>query len=118
MASERTSRNGPMCWRYLPRSKRNSTPHILVNNAGMFFPAKFEELTKSSGTQFSTQTSVAVSISQTAAPMLRRSGQGRIVNSRRSRLLAWPATRTTCVSKAGVITADAVAWRAPSAGNT
>ena len=78
---------------------------ILVNNAGMFFPAKFEELTEEQwdrilGANLKSQ----FLCSQTAAPMLRRSGHGRIINfASLGGLLAWPAYTHYCVSKAGVI---------------
>ena len=78
---------------------------ILVNNAGMFFPAKFEELTED---QWDTILDVNLKsqflCSQMAAPMLRRSGHGRIINlASLGGLLAWPAYTHYCVSKAGVI---------------
>ena len=78
---------------------------ILVNNAGIFFPAKFEELTEEQwdrilGANLKSQ----YLCSQMAAPMLRKSGQGRIVNfASLGGLLAWPAYTHYCVSKAGVI---------------
>jgi NAD(P)-dependent dehydrogenase (short-subunit alcohol dehydrogenase family) len=78
---------------------------VLVNNAGMFFPAKFEELTEEQwdrilGANLKSQ----FLCSQTAAPMLRRSGDGRIINfASLGGLLAWPAYTHYCVSKAGVI---------------
>jgi NAD(P)-dependent dehydrogenase (short-subunit alcohol dehydrogenase family) len=78
---------------------------ILVNNAGMFFPAKFEELTEEQwdriqGTNLTSQ----FLCSQAAAPMLRRSGHGRIINfASLGGLLAWPDYTHYCVSKAGVI---------------
>jgi NAD(P)-dependent dehydrogenase (short-subunit alcohol dehydrogenase family) len=78
---------------------------ILVNNAGVFFPAKFEELTEGQwdgilGANLKSQ----FLCSQAAAPMLRRSGRGRIVNfASLGGLLAWPAYTHYCVSKAGVI---------------
>jgi len=78
---------------------------ILVNNAGIFFPAKFEELTEEQwdrilGANLKSQ----YLCSQMAAPMLRKSGHGRIVNfASLGGLLAWPAYTHYCVSKAGVI---------------
>jgi 3-oxoacyl-[acyl-carrier protein] reductase/pteridine reductase len=78
---------------------------ILVNNAGVFFPSKFEELTEEQwdgilGANLKSQ----FLCSQAAAPMLRRSGRGRIVNfASLGGLLAWPAYTHYCVSKAGVI---------------
>jgi NAD(P)-dependent dehydrogenase (short-subunit alcohol dehydrogenase family) len=78
---------------------------ILVNNAGMFFPAKFEELTEEQwDTILDTNLKSQFLCSQAAAPMLRRSGHGRIVNfASLGGLLAWPAYTHYCVSKAGVI---------------
>ena len=78
---------------------------ILVNNAGMFFPAKFEELTEEQWDRIlDTNLKSQFLCSQAAAPMLRRSGHGRIVNfASLGGLLAWPAYTHYCVSKAGVI---------------
>jgi NAD(P)-dependent dehydrogenase (short-subunit alcohol dehydrogenase family) len=78
---------------------------ILVNNAGMFFPAKFEELTEEQwDTILDTNLKSQFLCSQAAAPMLRRSGHGRIINfASLGGLLAWPVYTHYCVSKAGVI---------------
>jgi len=78
---------------------------ILVNNAGMFFPGKFDELTEEQwDTILDSNLKSQFLCSQTAAPMLRRSGQGRIINfASLGGLLAWPAYTHYCVSKAGVI---------------
>jgi NAD(P)-dependent dehydrogenase (short-subunit alcohol dehydrogenase family) len=78
---------------------------ILVNNVGMFFPAKFEELTEEQWDRIlNTNLKSQFLCCQAAAPMLRRSGQGRIVNfTSLGGLLAWPAYTHYCVSKAGVI---------------
>jgi 3-oxoacyl-[acyl-carrier protein] reductase/pteridine reductase len=78
---------------------------ILVNNAGMFFPAKFEELTEEQWDRIlNTNLKSQFLCSQAAAPMLRRSGRGRIINfASLGGLLAWPAYTHYCVSKAGVI---------------
>jgi len=78
---------------------------ILVNNAGIFFPAKFEELTEEQWDRIlDANLKSQFLCSQVAAPMLRRSGQGRIVNfASLGGLLAWPAYTHYCVSKAGVI---------------
>jgi NAD(P)-dependent dehydrogenase (short-subunit alcohol dehydrogenase family) len=78
---------------------------ILVNNAGMFFRAKFEELTEEQwDTILDANLKSQFLCSQTATPMLRRSGQGRIINfASLGGLLAWPAYTHYCVSKAGVI---------------
>jgi NAD(P)-dependent dehydrogenase (short-subunit alcohol dehydrogenase family) len=78
---------------------------ILVNNAGMFFPSKFEDLSEEQwDTILDTNLKSQFLCSQTAAPMLRRSGQGRIINfASLGGILAWPAYTHYCVSKAGVI---------------
>ena len=78
---------------------------ILVNNAGMFFPAKFEELTEEQWDAIlDANLKSQFLCSQAAAPMLRRSGHGRIINfASLGGLLAWPAYTQYCVSKAGVI---------------
>ncbi len=78
---------------------------ILVNNAGTFFPAKFEELTEEQWDSIlDTNLKSQFLCSQAAAPMLRRTGEGRIVNfASLGGLLAWPAYTHYCVSKAGVI---------------
>ena len=78
---------------------------ILVNNAGMFFPAQFEELTEEQwDTILDANLKSQFLCSQTAAPMLRRSGHGRIINfASLGGLLAWPAYTHYCVSKAGAI---------------
>ena len=78
---------------------------ILVNNAGMFFPARFEELTEEQwDTILDTNLKSQFLCSQAAAAMLRRGGQGRIINfASLGGLLAWPAYTHYCVSKAGVI---------------
>ena len=78
---------------------------ILVNNAGMFFSTKFEELTEEQWDRIlNTNLKSQFLCSQAAAPMLRRSGHGRIINfASLGGLLAWPAYTHYCVSKAGVI---------------
>jgi NAD(P)-dependent dehydrogenase (short-subunit alcohol dehydrogenase family) len=78
---------------------------ILVNNAGTFFPAKFEELTEEQWDRIlNTNLKSQFLCSQAAAPMLRRSRRGRIINfASLGGLLAWPAYTHYCVSKAGVI---------------
>ena len=78
---------------------------ILVNNAGAFFPAKFEELTEE---QWDRIMDINVKsqflCSQVAAPLLRKSGRGRIINlSSLGGLLPWPLYTHYCVSKAGSI---------------
>jgi 3-oxoacyl-[acyl-carrier protein] reductase/pteridine reductase len=78
---------------------------ILVNNAGMFFSAKFEDLTEEQwDTILDTNLKSQMLCAQAFAPMLRRSGEGRIINfASLGGLLAWPAYVHYCVSKAGVI---------------
>jgi NAD(P)-dependent dehydrogenase (short-subunit alcohol dehydrogenase family) len=78
---------------------------VLVNNAGMFFSAKFEDLTEEQWDLIqNTNLKSQFLCSQAAAPMLKRSGHGRIVNfASLGGLLAWPAYTHYCVSKAGVI---------------
>ena len=78
---------------------------ILVNNAGMFFPAKFGELTEEQWDRIlDINLKSQFLCSQLAAPMLRRSGHGHIINfASLGGLLAWPAYTHYCVSKAGVI---------------
>jgi NAD(P)-dependent dehydrogenase (short-subunit alcohol dehydrogenase family) len=78
---------------------------ILVNNAGMFFAAKFEELTEEQWDQImNTNLKSQFLSSQVAAPLLKRSGRGRIINlSSLGGLLAWPGYTHYCVSKAGSI---------------
>ena len=78
---------------------------ILVNNAGMFFAADFGELTEEQWDKI-----LAVNLksqflcAQAAAPLLKRSGRGRIVNiSSLGGILPWPKYTHYCVSKAGVI---------------
>jgi 3-oxoacyl-[acyl-carrier protein] reductase/pteridine reductase len=85
--------------------KEFSRLDILVNNAGMFFPAKFEELTEEQWDRIlDVNLKSQFLCSQAAASMLRRGGQGRIVNfASLGGLLAWPAYTHYCVSKAGVI---------------
>lgn len=78
---------------------------LLVNNAGVFFRAKFAELTEEQwdrilGANLKAQFLCA----QAAAPLMRRHGRGRIINiSSIGGLLAWPDYTHYCVSKAGVI---------------
>jgi len=78
---------------------------ILVNNAGIFFPAKFEQLTEDQwDTILDTNLKSQFLCAQAAAPLLKRTGRGRIINlSSLGGLLAWPLYTHYCVSKAGVI---------------
>lgn len=78
---------------------------LLVNNAGVFFPAKFAELTEE---QWDRAMNVNLKsqylCAQEAAPIMKKQGRGRIVNlSSAGGLLAWPAYTHYCVSKAGAI---------------
>jgi NAD(P)-dependent dehydrogenase (short-subunit alcohol dehydrogenase family) len=78
---------------------------ILVNNAGMFFAAKFENLTEEQWDRImDTNLKSQFLCSQVGAPLLKRSGHGKIINlSSLGGLLAWPAYTHYCVSKAGSI---------------
>ena len=78
---------------------------ILVNNVGVFFSAKFEDLTEEQwdeimGANLKSQ----VFCSQAAAAIMKRQGRGRIINlSSVGGLLPWPGFTHYCVSKAGSI---------------
>lgn len=78
---------------------------ILVNNAATFSSVKFEELTEEQwDNMLDSNLKSQFLCSQTAAPMLRRSEHGRIINfASLGGLLAWPSYTHYCVSKAGVI---------------
>jgi NAD(P)-dependent dehydrogenase (short-subunit alcohol dehydrogenase family) len=78
---------------------------ILVNNAGIFFPAKFEDLTEEQWDRIMNANLKSQFLcAQTAAPIMRRQGRGRIINlSSLGGLLAWPLYTHYCVSKAGTI---------------
>ncbi len=78
---------------------------ILVNNAGMFSPAPFEQLTEEQWDSIlDSNLKSQFLCSQAAAPLLKRSGRGAIINiSSIGGLLAWPKYTHYCVSKAGVI---------------
>jgi NAD(P)-dependent dehydrogenase (short-subunit alcohol dehydrogenase family) len=78
---------------------------ILVNNAGIFQNVPFDKITDEqwNGILAANLTSQFL-CSQIAAPLLKRSGRGRIVNlASLGGLLAWPSHTHYCVSKAGVI---------------
>ena len=78
---------------------------ILVNNAGIFQNVPFNQITDDqwNGILAANLTSQFL-CSQIAAPLLKRSGRGRIVNlASLGGLLPWPAHTHYCVSKAGVI---------------
>jgi NAD(P)-dependent dehydrogenase (short-subunit alcohol dehydrogenase family) len=78
---------------------------ILVNNAGVFFAAKFEELTDEQWDRIMNANLKSQFLcAQAAAPIMKRQGRGRIINiSSLGGLLPWPAYTHYCVSKAGVI---------------
>ncbi len=78
---------------------------ILVNNAGMFQNVPFEQITDAQWNGIlATNLTSQFLCAQTAAPLLRKSGRGRIVNlASLGGLLAWPGHTHYCVSKSGVI---------------
>jgi len=78
---------------------------ILVNNTGMFFEAKFEELTDEQWDRImNTNLKSQFLCAQAAAPIMKRQGRGRIINlTSLGGILAWPAYTHYCVSKAGAI---------------
>jgi NAD(P)-dependent dehydrogenase (short-subunit alcohol dehydrogenase family) len=78
---------------------------LLVNNTGMFFGAKFEELTELQWDRImNTNLKSQFLCSQAAAPIMKRRGRGRIINlSSLGGLLPWPLYTHYCVSKAGCI---------------
>lgn len=78
---------------------------ILVNNAGIFQHVPFNEITDDQWNGIlTTNLTSQFMCSQTAAPLLKRSGRGRIINlASLGGLLAWPGYTHYCVSKAGVI---------------
>ncbi len=78
---------------------------LLVNNAGIFFRAKFAEVTEEQWDRILDANLKAQFLcAQAAAPLMKRHGRGRIINiSSIGGLLAWPDYTHYCVSKAGVI---------------
>jgi 3-oxoacyl-[acyl-carrier protein] reductase/pteridine reductase len=78
---------------------------ILINNAGMFQHVPFDEITDAQWNGIiATNLTSQFLCAQTAAPLLRKSGRGRIVNlASLGGLLAWPGYIHYCVSKAGVV---------------
>ncbi len=85
--------------------KEFSRMDIVVNNAGAFFAAKFEELTDE---QWDGILDINLKsqflCAQAAAPIMKRQGRGRIVNiSSLGGMLPWPSFTHYCVSKAGSI---------------
>jgi len=78
---------------------------ILVNNAAVFSPTVLQEATEDQWDHVVDSNAKAQFFcAQRAAPLLTRSGRGRIVNfASLGGLLAWPKYTAYCVSKAGVI---------------
>jgi NAD(P)-dependent dehydrogenase (short-subunit alcohol dehydrogenase family) len=78
---------------------------ILVNNAAIFFQAKFEELTDQQWNSIlDSNLKSQFLCAQAAAPIMKKQGRGRIINiSSIGGLLAWPGFTHYCVSKAGSI---------------
>jgi NAD(P)-dependent dehydrogenase (short-subunit alcohol dehydrogenase family) len=78
---------------------------ILVSNAGVFFEAKFEELTDEQWDGIlDANLKSQFLCAQVAAPIMKRQGRGRIINiSSLGGLLPWPSYTHYCVSKAGSI---------------
>jgi NAD(P)-dependent dehydrogenase (short-subunit alcohol dehydrogenase family) len=78
---------------------------ILVNNVGIFFAAKFQDLTDEQWDRIlNTNLKSQFLCAQAAAPIMKRHGRGRIINiSSLGGLLPWPSYTHYCVSKAGVI---------------
>ncbi len=90
---------------FLTIEREFSRLDILVNNAGMFFTADFLDLTEEQwDTIMSTNLKSQFLCAQAAAPLLKKSGHGRIINiSSLGGMLPWPKFTHYCVSKAGVI---------------
>jgi len=90
---------------FLTIEREFSRLDILVNNAGMFFAADFADLTEEQwDTIMETNLKAQFLCAQAAAPLLKKSGHGRIVNiSSLGGMLPWPKFTAYCVSKAGVI---------------
>lgn len=78
---------------------------ILINNAAVFMPADIETATEAQwDTTLDTNLKAQFFCAQAAAPLLRKSGHGVIINfASLGGLLAWPGYIPYCVSKAGVI---------------
>ncbi|MHB8410935.1 MAG: SDR family NAD(P)-dependent oxidoreductase [Candidatus Acidiferrales bacterium] len=90
---------------FLTIEREFSRLDILVNNAGMFFAADFADLTEEQWDAIlATNLKAQFLCAQAATPLLKKSGQGRIVNiSSLGGILPWPRFTAYCVSKAGVI---------------
>jgi NAD(P)-dependent dehydrogenase (short-subunit alcohol dehydrogenase family) len=78
---------------------------ILVNNAAVFYPTPLADTTEAQwDTLVDSNLKAQFFCAQRAAPMLRGSGSGRIINfASLGGLLSWPKYTAYCVSKAGVI---------------
>jgi 3-oxoacyl-[acyl-carrier protein] reductase/pteridine reductase len=78
---------------------------MLVNNTGRFEHVPFSEISDEQWNGIlATNLTSQFLCAQTAAPLLKRSGHGRIVNlASLGGILAWPGYTHYCVSKAGVI---------------
>jgi len=78
---------------------------ILVNNAAIFFSAKFEKLSEAQWDRIMNANLKSQFLCcQAATPIMKRQGKGRIINlSSLGGILAWPAFTHYCVSKAGSI---------------
>lgn len=78
---------------------------LLVNNAAIFFAAKFEELTDEQWDRIQDANVKSQFLcSQAAVPLMRRTGRGHIINiSSLGAFLAWPNHVHYCVSKAGSV---------------
>ena len=93
---------------------------ILVNNAGAFSAAPFAELTEAAwDTMLDANLKSQFLCAQSAAPLLKRHGRGRIVNiTSIGGLLPWPKYAHYCVSKAGAIMLTRCLARALAPGIT
>ncbi len=78
---------------------------ILINNAGAFAPTPLATTSESDwDALLDTNVKALFFCAQKAAPLLSRTGRGRMVNlASLGGLLAWPKYTAYCVSKAGVI---------------
>lgn len=78
---------------------------VLVNNTGRFENVPFSKISDEQWNGIlATNLTSQFLCAQTAAPLLKRSGRGRIVNlASLGGILAWPGYTHYCVSKAGVI---------------